>query len=80
MISVRGSVVTIEKRVATIVAICIAASAIPIRRPLGQLPRRQQPRVAEAGDHMPIHSLLASGPDLLQHADRRDGFVKVALN
>jgi hypothetical protein len=25
-------------------------------------------------------TLLASGPDLLQHADRRDGFVKVALN
>ena len=49
-------------------------------RPLGQLPRRQQPRVAEAGDHMSIHPLLASGPDLLQHADRRDGFVKVALN
>lgn len=79
MISVRGSVVTMEKRVATIVAICIAASAIPITGP-GQLPRRQQPRVAEAGDHMPIHPLLASGPDLLQHADRRDGFVKVALN
>ena len=49
-------------------------------RPLGQLPRRQQSRVAEAGDHMPIHPLLASGPDLLQHADRRDeSFVKVAL-
>ena len=49
-------------------------------RPLGQLPRRQQPRVAEAGDHMPIHPLLASGLDLLQHADRGDSFVKVALN
>lgn len=79
MISVRGSVVTMEKRVATIVAICIAASAMPITG-LGQFARCQQPRVAEAGDHMSIHPLLASGLDLLQHTDRCDGFVKMALN
>ena len=49
-------------------------------RPLGQFARCQQPRVAEAGDHMSIHPLLASGLDLLQHTDRCDGFVKMALN
>ena len=51
----------------------------PHHRPLRQLARRQQPGVAKAGDDMTINALLATGLNLLEHADSGDGFIKVAL-
>lgn len=49
-------------------------------RPLRQLARGQQSRIAETGDHMTVNALPSPRPHLFQHADRRDGFVKVPFN
>lgn len=49
------------------------------RRP-GQLAGGQQAGVTETGDHVGIGALALPGQHLLEHADRTDGLVEVALD
>ncbi|MNE84119.1 hypothetical protein D3C80_1809920 [compost metagenome] len=46
-------------------------------RPVCQLPRRQQARIAETGDDMTADSRISAQLHLLQYADRSNGFVKM---
>ena len=52
----------------------------PYYRPLGQLARRQQTRVAKAGNNMTIHALLSAEFDLFENAHGSNGLVKVAFD